>query len=231
MIRCIAIDDEPLALKLIDTYSQRIPFLELVGSFTDAKVAEKFTQQTEIDLLFLDIQMPEINGLNYYKAHYQDQPVIFTTAFSEYAIEGFEVKALDYLLKPYTFVRFEQACLKARDFLEYKNRSQDKPTDYMMVKQGYGWEKVKYDEILYLESRDDYVKLVLENNKHVLTKSTTKSMLEKLPDSQFIRVHRSYIVNKSQIKSVNVRRVLLVNDKEIPVGSNYKDFFDDLRVE
>lgn len=231
MIRCIAIDDEPLALKLIDTYSQRIPFLELVGSFTDAKVAEKFTQQTEIDLLFLDIQMPEINGLNYYKAHYQDQPVIFTTAFSEYAIEGFEVKALDYLLKPYTFERFEQACLKARDFLEFKNRSQDKPTDYMMVKQGYGWEKVEYDKIIYLESRDDYVKLVLENNKHVLTKSTTKSMLEKLPENQFIRVHRSYIVNKNLIKSVNVRRVLLVNDKEIPVGSNYKDFFADLRDE
>lgn len=231
MIRCIAIDDEPLALTLIDTYSKRVPFLELRGIFTDVKAAEEYIQQHEIDLLFLDIQMPEMNGLHYYKTHHPDQPVIFTTAFSEYAIDGFEVKALDYLLKPYPFERFEQACLKVKDYFEFKNKTQDKPTDFMMVKQGYGWEKVRYHEILYLESRDDYVRIVLENNKHVLTKSTTKSMQEKLPEDMFLRIHRSYIVNKSVIKSVNVRRVLLKNDKEIPVGSNYKDFFEQLRTE
>jgi DNA-binding LytR/AlgR family response regulator len=221
MISCIAIDDEPLALKLFETYAARIEFLQVAGTFTNLEEARACLDSQDVSLVFLDIQMPDMNGLDFFRQQKDDLLVVFTTAFSEYAIEGFEVNAQDYLLKPYNCERFEQACLKVKDYLEYKS------LPFVMVKQGYGWEKVMFDEILYIESRDDYVKILLKNNKHILTKSTTKSMMEKLPGDDFVRVHRSYIVHRKMIKSIHARKIILSNDKEIPVGSNYKGLMND----
>jgi DNA-binding LytR/AlgR family response regulator len=227
MISCIAIDDEPLALKLFETYAARIEFLQVAGTFTNLEEARACLDSQDVLLVFLDIQMPDMNGLDFFRQQKDDLLVVFTTAFSEYAIEGFEVNAQDYLLKPYNFERFEQACLKVKDYLEYKNKQKDKSLPFVMVKQGYGWEKIMFDEILYIESRDDYVKILLKNNKHILTKSTTKSMMEKLPGDDFVRVHRSYIVHRKMIKSIHARKIILSNDKEIPVGSNYKGLMND----
>lgn len=227
MISCIAIDDEPLALRLFETYAARIEFLQVLGTFTNLQEAQTCLDNHDMSLVFLDIQMPGINGLDFFRQQKDDLLVIFTTAFSEYAIEGFEVNARDYLLKPYNFERFEQACLKVKDYLEYRNKQKDKSPPFVMVKQGYGWEKVMFDEIMYIESRDDYVKILLTNNKHILTKSTTKSMMEKLPGNDFVRVHRSYIIHRKMIKSFHARKIILSNDKEIPVGSNYKDLMND----
>lgn len=223
MFTCIAIDDEPLALEVIKKYIAKIYFLELKGAFTDAFEAKKIMDATPVDILFLDIQMPDINGIEFFKSlHSKNTAVIFTTAFSEYAVDGFNVDAIDYLLKPIEYDRFLKAIYKAKEYIEYLN-NQELHQGYIFVKSDYQMVKINLKDILYIEGLDDYIKIYLAH-KSVLTLMTLKTITQKLPAKEFVRVHRSYIVPISRIENVSKSRIK-IGDKEIPIGVSYSDSF------
>lgn len=223
MLTCIAIDDEPLALEVIKKYIAKIYFLELKGVFTDAFEAKKVLDASPVDILFLDIQMPDINGIEFSKMlSSKNTAVIFTTAFSEYAVEGFNVDAVDYLLKPIEYDRFLKAIYKAKEYIEYLN-NQELNQGYIFVKSDYQMVKINLKDILYIEGLDDYIKIYLPH-KSVLTLMTLKTITQKLPAREFVRVHRSYIVPISKIENVSKSKIK-VTDKEIPIGVSYSDSF------
>lgn len=224
-MRCIAIDDEPLALQLIAEYASRIPFLSLEKTFTNPDEGKAWLQQNEVDLLFLDIQMPDINGLQFYKSLSKKTPVIFTTAYSEYAVDGFNVDAVDYLLKPYEFDRFLKAVYKAREYLEFLT-SQEVQMSSIFVKVDYQLMKINLKDVDLIEGLDDYIRIHIKP-KPVLTLMTLKSLQEKLPPHEFIRIHRSYIVPASKIESFGKSKVKVAG-KEIPVGSSYSEVYQQL---
>lgn len=224
MIRCIAIDDEPLALDLVEDFVDKIPFLDLAYSFSSALDALKVLQEETIDLIFLDIQMPEISGLQFIKSLEDPPKVIFTTAYANHAVEGFNVDAVDYLLKPFTFERFLKASNKAQQQIT-ADRSDAQPApanSYMFVKSGYDMVKVEYASIHYIEGLKDYVK-IHTTGKTVIALFSMKSLEETLP-AQFLRVHRSYIINFDHLESVS-RRSVQVAKAEIPMGDMYRDSF------
>ncbi len=224
MIECIAIDDEPLALELIRAFCENIDFIHLQETFTKTSDALKHLQNNAVDLLFLDINMPDISGIDFYKSLDEKMMVIFTTAHSEYAVEGFELNAVDYLLKPYSPERFEKAVHKAREFYEF-NRKETNDTNFIFVRADYSLIKIDCNEILFLESTDDYVKIHLLGKKPVMTLGTLKVFEEKLPKNNFIRVHRSYIAALNKIESVRGKNIQLATT-EIPISSKYEaDFF------
>lgn len=225
MIKCIAIDDEPLALELVETFCQQIPFLHLEKTFTQTSAAQKHLRKFPVDLIFLDIQMPDRNGIEFFKSVKQESMVIFTTAHSQYAVESYTLNAVDYLLKPLQQNRFVQACEKAKDFYEYlHNKKSDSPT-FLYIRSEYALAKIPFSEILYLETMDDYIKVHQLGKKPVLTLMSMKKMMERLPQSEFIRVHRSYIVPLSKIESVRGKSVSL-GVIDLPIGASYeKDFF------
>lgn len=224
MINCIAIDDEPLALEILEAFCAKVPFLKLDKTFTDTKEAAKHLRRFPTDLLFLDIQMPDLNGMEFYKLHSPDKMVIFTTAFSEYAVEGFTLNALDYLLKPIEFTRFQQAVNKAQDYHHYLNRSTVTEEQHLFVRSEYNLVKIALPDIVFIETLDDYIKIHLSDRKPVLTKMNLKNVLDKL-SSDFIRVHRSYIVPMKRIVSVRGKFIHL-DSKEIPIGVKFEeDFF------
>ena len=223
MLTCVAIDDEPLALELIKKYTAKIYFLELKGAFTDPFEARQVLENNRIDILFLDIQMPDINGIEFSRSLAEkNTAVIFTTAFSEYAVEGFNVDAIDYLLKPIEYDRFLKSVYKAKEYIDYLNH-QELHDGYLFVKSDYQMVKIILKDILYIEGLDDYIKIYLPN-KSVLTLMTLKTIMQKLPASEFIRVHRSYIVPISKIDHVS-RSKIRIADKEIPIGVSYSDSF------
>jgi two-component system, LytTR family, response regulator len=223
MLTCVAIDDEPLALELIKKYTAKIYFLELKGTFTDPFEARQVLENNRIDILFLDIQMPDINGIEFSRSLAEkNTAVIFTTAFSEYAVEGFNVDAIDYLLKPIEYDRFLKSVYKAKEYIDYLNH-QELHDGYLFVKSDYQMVKIILKDILYIEGLDDYIKIYLPN-KSVLTLMTLKTIMQKLPASEFIRVHRSYIVPISKIDHVS-RSKIRIADKEIPIGVSYSDSF------
>ena len=223
MLTCVAIDDEPLALELIKKYIAKIYFLDLKGAFTDPFEARQVLDNNRIDILFLDIQMPDINGIEFSKALAEKNiAVIFTTAFSEYAVEGFNVDAIDYLLKPIEYDRFLKSVYKAKEYIDYLNH-QELHDGYLFVKSDYQMVKIILKDILYIEGLDDYIKIYLPN-KSVLTLMTLKTIMQKLPPSEFIRVHRSYIVPITRIDHVS-RSKIRIADKEIPIGVSYSDGF------
>ncbi len=223
MLTCIAIDDEPLALEVIKKYIAKIYFLELKGVFTDAFEAKKVLDASPVDILFLDIQMPDINGIEFSKMlSSKDTAVIFTTAFSEYAVEGFNVDAVDYLLKPIEYDRFLKAIYKAKEYIEYLN-NQELNQGYIFVKSDYQMVKINLKDIIYIEGLDDYIKIYLPH-KSVLTLMTLKTITQKLPAREFVRVHRSYIVPISKIENVSKSKIK-ITDKEIPIGVSYSDSF------
>ncbi len=223
MLTCIAIDDEPLALEVIKKYIAKIYFLELKGVFTDVFEAKKILDASPVDILFLDIQMPDINGIEFSKMlSSKDTAVIFTTAFSEYAVEGFNVDAVDYLLKPIEYDRFLKAIYKAKEYIEYLN-NQELSQGYIFVKSDYQMVKINLKDILYIEGLDDYIKIYLPH-KSVLTLMTLKTITQKLPAREFVRVHRSYIVPISKIENVSKSKIK-ITDKEIPIGVSYSDSF------
>lgn len=224
-MRCIAIDDEPLALQLISEYASRIPFLTLAKTFTNPDEGKAWMSQNEVDLLFLDIQMPDINGLQFYKLLVNKPLVIFTTAYSEYAVEGFNVDAVDYLLKPFEYDRFLKAIFKAREYLEFLN-NQELQMASIFVKVDYQLMKINLKDIELIEGLDDYIRIHLKP-KPVLTLMTLKSLQEKLPSNEFIRIHRSYIIPMSKIESFGKSRVKVAG-KEIPVGSSYSEVYQQL---
>lgn len=225
MIHCIAIDDEPMALEVIKAMCDKVPFMKLTHTFTQVSKARKYVRKYPVDLVFLDIQMPDINGIDFYKSINQRTAVIFTTAYSEYAVEGFNVSAVDYLLKPVDFERFRQACEKAKSYFEHiKSPSADQQSN-LYVRSEYALVKIPFSEILYLETMDDYIKIHQLAKKPVITLMSMKKMLQKLPSSDFIRVHRSYIVPLHKIESVRGKSISL-EVVDIPIGGSYeKEFF------
>jgi len=225
MIHCIAIDDEPLALQLINEYCSKISFLKLEKVFTNTDEASAYLKENKIDLLFLDIQMPDINGMQFYKALTQKPPVIFTTAYKDFAVEGFMVDAVDYLLKPFEYDRFLKACYKANEYLEFLS-TQELQLNSIFVKVNYEIMKINLKEIELIEALDDYIKIYIKPNP-VLTLMTLKSIQEKLPARDFVRVHRSFIVPLARIEKFSKTK-LWTAGKEIPIGSSYSQVYDQL---
>jgi DNA-binding LytR/AlgR family response regulator len=220
-MRCIIIDDEPLAIELITFYVQQTPMLNLLGSFSDASQAIEFIQNHEIDLLFLDIQMPHINGIQLLKSLNKPPMVIFSTAFNEYAVEGFELQAIDYLLKPFDIKRFQKAVKKADELYCLKKAAEPQTEPFIFVKADYQMLKINISSILFIEGWDDYIKIYV-SDKPILTLMSLKSIMEQLPHQEFVRVHRSYIVPIKKIESVR-NKVIKIASKEIPVGSTYAE--------
>lgn len=224
LLKCIAIDDEPLALKLIAGYVARLPFLQLLNTFEDAVSGAEFLKHTPIDLLFIDINMPDITGIDLVRSLSVKPMVIFTTAYKNFAFEGFELEAIDYILKPIDFKRFEKAVDKAVDYHQYKAKPAAAPADESLyVYSEYRMVKVDLNTIEYIESMEDYIKIHVTNAKTVLTLMPLKKVLEKLPADKFQRIHRSYIVPVNKIRSIQNRKVKLT-DIELPVSESYLDF-------
>lgn len=217
MIKCLAIDDEPLGLDLLAAFCKKISNIDLVAKFTNVEKAKEYILNNEIDLLFLDIQMPDMNGIDFYKQFAKDKLVIFTTAFSEYAYEGFNVNAVDYLVKPFDFNRFLASYNKVIEAYSLKNKIHE---TFISIKSDSKIYNLKASEITLVESKDDYVKIHLVDGKHLLSKITTKGILEILP-KEFIRVHRSFIINKNHVNNISTYSVM-VNNIEVPIGKNYK---------
>lgn len=225
-IHAIAIDDEPPALKVIEVFCRDIDFLDLQKTFTRTDEAQKYLRKFPVDLLFLDIQMPSLSGIDLYKSIEQDTMVIFTTAFGEYAVEGFNLQALDYLLKPFTRERFAQAVHKAKDYFRHSRSTGTAEQDHLYLRADYSLKKIPFAEIRYIEGLDDYVRIHLAAQKPLVARMTMKAIMEKLPAAQFIRVHRSYIVPLKAIKQVR-NKVITIDDTEITIGSSYEEAFSE----
>ncbi len=225
MIKCIAIDDEPLALTQLTGYISRIPFLTLVASCRDAFEAIKVLSSEKVDLLFVDINMPDLNGLDFVRSLTERPLVVFTTAYSEYAVDGFKVEAVDYLLKPFSFQDLLQAADKVYKRLEQKTSGSGNFNDSLFVKSDYRMTRIHLADIKYIESMSEYVRIYVEGeDKPLMPLLSMKRLEESLPPSQFMRVHRSYIVNLEKITEIARLRIIL-GDTYIPVGELYKDKF------
>jgi len=225
MIHCIAIDDEPLALQLVQEYCAKISFLKLEKTFTNTDEAIAFMQSNPVDLLFLDIQMPDITGIQFYKGLSEKPPVIFTTAYKDFAVEGFNVDAVDYLLKPFEYDRFLKACYKAKEYIEFLS-SQEVQLNSLFIKVNYEIMKINLKDIDLIEALDDYIKIYIKPNP-VLTLMTLKSIQEKLPPRDFVRIHRSFIILIAKIEKFSKSKVWIAG-KEIPIGSSYSSVYDQL---
>ncbi|MBR3013977.1 MAG: response regulator transcription factor [Bacteroidaceae bacterium] len=227
-IRCAVIDDEPLALGLMASYVKKTPFLELVGQYSSAVQAMDELTNQPVDLLFLDIQMPELNGLDFSRMVPPQTRIVFTTAFDQYAIDGYRVNALDYLLKPISYPNFLQAAQKAQEWfklVEQGQQGKEEEVQSIFVKSEYKQVQVMLDDILYIEGLKDYIKIYEEGqDKPLLSLMSMKAMEEMLPASRFMRVHRSYIVQKSKIRVVEHNRIIF-GKTYIPVGDSYKEEF------
>lgn len=229
MIRCIVVDDEPFAIELLEDFIRKVPFLQLAGTCESALEALDILKKGNVDLMFLDIKMPDINGLDLMKSLKNPPVVIFTTAYSEYAVDSYNLDALDYLLKPIPFDRFLKSVNKAREYLEENGNVplQETPNvpgkDYFFVKANYQILKINFSDILYLEGLKDYVKIYC-GSKPVLTNQCMKYFESKLPADTFVRVHRSFIVSLDKITAISKNRVQ-IGDKYIPVSGSFKDHF------
>lgn len=224
MIKAIAVDDELPALSVIETFCTRFNFISLEKTFNRPSDALKYLEKFPVDLLFLDINMPSLSGIEFYKQVKQSTMVIFTTAYSEYAVEGFNLSAVDYLLKPFTPERFEQAVQKAQDYFSYLNKKENEELKYLYIRADYTLHKLAIDDILFIEGLDDYLKIHLRGTRPLVARMTIKSMLDKLPIKDFVRVHRSFIVPFNKIESVRNKTITLAGE-EIPIGASYEKGF------
>ena len=223
-LKCIAIDDEPLALEVIKKHIADFPQLKLLHTFEDAISAAEYLRNNTIDLLFIDIDMPDITGIELVRSLKEKPMVIFTTAHKAFAYEGFELEALDYLLKPIDLKRFSAGVNKAVDYAKYKATGQSEMDGSLYVHSEYRMIKIELKEIEYIESMQDYIKIYLSNiEKPVLTLMSLKGVLEKLPQTEFARIHRSYAVAIKKIKSIHNHKAKL-KTIELPIGNNYADF-------
>ncbi len=216
-MKAIAIDDEPMALEVVKAHASKVPFLELKEGFTDAFRALEYLQKEDVDLIFLDIKMPDISGIDFFNSLRVKPMLIFTTAYSEHAVTSFEMDAIDYLLKPFSLVRFLQACNKAYEL--FSSRTPGKLVDHLYVKSGYGQVRVDIADILYIEATGNYVTFVSTNRK-VMTRSTFAEAVRLLPEKDFVRVHRSYLVAVGKIEKMERHQVTL-GAKRIPVSEAY----------
>ena len=237
-LKCIVIDDEPLALMQMQNYVARVPFLELVESFDNAVEARDFLgTDNSVDLIFVDINMPELSGIDFVRGLESAPMVIFTTAYSEYAIEGFKLDAIDYLLKPFSFESFERAAKKAQsiaqllalrdstnsDSLPLGEQSAEK--ECISIRADHKTSLVRYSNIVYIESAGEYVRLHLADGGHLVTLFRLKNMESALTSERFVRVHRSFIVNLEHVTGYTKGRVFLTGDEYAPIGENYRDSF------
>ena len=229
-IKCLAIDDEPLALKQIGGYIKKTPFLELVALCNNAFDAMGFLQADQVNLMFVDINMPDLSGMDFVKSLSEKPFIIFTTAYSEYAIEGFKVDAIDYLLKPIGYKDFLRAVNKVHtlfDLIKHKSNPIKTSPDHLFVKSEYRLIRIELSEIKYIESMHEYVRIHLISEKPVMTLASLKSIEEQLPPERFLRVHRSFIVNTERIKVIERNRIVFENNVYIPVSDQYKAKFQD----
>ena len=226
-LKSIIIDDEPLAVSILEKYASEIKEIELMATFNNAVEAASFVQDHPLDLIFLDINMPEIDGLSFVKSLENKPLFMFTTAYPDHAVEGFELDAIDYLLKPISYERFEKGVDKAQEYYKIKQNSDvaesNLESEHFFVKANQKLIKLAYNEIYYVEAFADYVKIFLEDKK-VVTLQTMKNMEKKLPSELFSRVHRSFIVNRNHVQSFS-SNACEVNNVKIPIGKNYKDGF------
>ncbi|MCF0071787.1 LytTR family DNA-binding domain-containing protein [Dyadobacter sp. CY261] len=224
-MKCVIIDDEPLALSILEKYITAFPLLKLVGKFDDAVEGRRFLKSNPIDLLFIDINMPDLTGLELV-ARLETRPmIIFTTAYKKFAYEGFELEAVDYLLKPITIERFEKAVQKAAERFEQKKPRQTEES--IVVRSEYKAIKIFLSDIAFIEGMEDYIKIHLLGSRHpVTTLMSLKGILEILPENGFSRIHRSYIVPDLQVKSIQSKKVTLLSGFELPVSDSYLDFID-----
>ena len=233
-IRCSIIDDEPLALGLLASYVKKTPSLELCGTYSSAIQAMEMLPNNPVDLLFLDIQMPELNGLEFSKMVPEKTRIVFTTAFEQYAIDGYRANALDYLLKPISYADFIEAVGKAVEWFNLKLKAEGEKTntqtetpDYIYVKSDYKLIQISLDKILYIEGLKDYVKIYTEDNpRPILSLISMKALEEKLPEERFLRVHRSFIVQKQKIKVIDKGRIVF-GKEYIPISETYKTLLQD----
>jgi DNA-binding LytR/AlgR family response regulator len=227
-MRCLIVDDEPLAQQVMEEFAGRVPFLEIVGKCASATEAIEILRNTSIDLIFLDIHMPRLSGLDFIRSLINPPQFILVTAYSEYALQGFNVNATDYLMKPVPFDRFLKAVNKAYELYSLRSKgsgSTEPPVQkYLLVKSGYQTVKVILDSILFIEGLKDYVKIHTEGKKPILSLLTMKGLAVTLPENKFLRIHKSYIVSTDRITSISRNRVMIV-DKWIPIGENYREEF------
>ncbi|SHK34876.1 LytR/AlgR family response regulator transcription factor [Xylanibacter ruminicola] len=225
MIRCIAIDDEPLALQQIAAYINKVPFLELAAECQSALEARQFLAEERVDAIFCDINMPDLNGMDFVKSLAAPPLVVFTTAYSEYAIEGFKVNAVDYLLKPFGLQDFQRAANRLKERLSVSTAPAVETDNTLFLKTDYRIVKVCIQDIRYVEAMSEYLKVWIEGEpKPIITLLSMKKMEERLPQN-FMRIHRSYIINLDKIQEVNKNRVIMDADTYLPIGDLYKDNF------
>ena len=237
MLKCLAIDDEPLALRQLCSYISRVPFLMLEGTCDNALQAQESLASKNVDLIFVDINMPDLSGVEFVRSLVQKPMVIFTTAYSEYAVEGFRLDAVDYLLKPFGFADFNRSAAKANSLFELrqgqlqKNEMQQTPEalpkdkEFISIKADYKVSLIRIADIVYIESEGEYVRLHLVDGSSIMTLFRLKNMEASLPAASFMRVHRSYIVNLKYITSFVKGRVFLGENEYVPIGDLYKEAF------
>jgi two-component system, LytTR family, response regulator LytT len=230
MIRTIAIDDEPLALQLVEGYIRKTSFLDFFGVYDNPIQASESIKQHEIDLIYLDVQMPDRNGIDFVKSLDPKPKIIFTTAFEQYAVEGFRLEAIDYLVKPFSYEEFLVSAKKAQKQIELEQRALldiDANNDFLFIKSEYKIRRINFDDILYVEGLKDYVKVFLKSDpKPVLSINSLKALEAKLPETKFMRVHRSFIVNLSSITTIERSRIVY-GKIYIPVTDQYKEKFQE----
>jgi len=224
MLKAVAIDDEPLPLELLQNFCAQTELVSLVASFSNIREAQQYLQRHSVDLLFLDIQMPQLSGIDLYQSLQQKVMVIFTTAHSQYAIDGFNLNAIDYLLKPFSLERFLTAINKAKEYhsLRYPDSQSDK--QYLYVRSNYQMHKIPLTEIILIESFADYIDIHLSDKNKITVRMSLKSILDKLPEKDFMRVHRSYVIAINHIEKAH-RNTVYIADRAIPIGTNYKEIF------
>lgn len=227
-IKCLAVDDEPLALKQISSYIDNTPFLENAALCQSAFEAMEYLSKHEVDLMFVDINMPDINGMEFVKSLTNRPQVIFTTAYSEYAMEGFQVDAIDYILKPVSYSVFLKSVTKAKTWFELNHKQAETiqtSQEYLFVKSEYKLVKILLSDIKYIESANEYIQIHLNNESPVTTLIRLKTMEEQLPRDKFMRVHRSFIVNLDKVKVIDRNRIVFDEKVFIPIGEQYKENF------
>jgi len=228
MIQCIAIDDEPLALQQIAGYIKSTPFLDLRGLYESAVQAIELLENTTVDLMFVDINMPDLNGMEFVKNLENPPLVVFVTAYGEYALEGFRVDAVDYLLKPVSYKDFMKSANKAKawfDALRQKPSEISSNKEFLFIKSEYKILRINFDDIKYIEAMSEYIRIHLLSSKPVMTQLSMKAIEEQLPEDRFMRVHRSYIINLSRISVIERNRIIFDGNVYIPVSEQYKSKF------
>nr|WP_321412438.1 LytTR family DNA-binding domain-containing protein [uncultured Carboxylicivirga sp.] len=228
MIRTIAIDDEPLALQLLTNYIEKTPFLDLIGAFDNPIDAMEFLNEQEADLMFIDIQMPDLTGIEFARILENPPKLVFTTAFEKYAMEGFKLDAIDYLLKPFGYDEFLKAAKKAQKLIQYQSQETVESNNaFLFLKSDYKIRRINFNDILYIEGLKDYVKVFLQHqDKPVMSLNSLKALETKLPKEKFMRVHRSFIVNLEKIETIDRSRIVF-GKEYIPVSDQFKKQFKD----